>query len=79
MCAAYTLFCDSPGWLPTEVEGRSKEELFSSAFLSSSQICIGDECKVIGSVISHRAHVAGAVEVNVTFYLVETFISMSVQ
>ena len=26
-------------------------ELFSSAFLSSSQTCIGDECKVIGSVI----------------------------
>ena len=25
--------------------------LFSSTFLSSSQTCIGDECKVIGSVI----------------------------
>ena len=27
----------------------------------------------------NQAHVAGAVEVNVTFYLVEAFISMSVQ
>ena len=25
-------------------------ELFSSAFLSSSQTCVGDECKVVGSV-----------------------------
>ena len=29
--------------------------------------------------ISQRAHVSGAVEVNVTFYLVETFISVNVQ
>ena len=29
--------------------------------------------------ISQRAHVGGAVEVNVTFYLVETFTSMNVQ
>ena len=29
--------------------------------------------------ISHRAHLGGAVEVNVTFYLVETFTSMNVQ
>ena len=29
--------------------------------------------------ISQRAHVGGAVEVNVKFYLVETFTSMNVQ
>ena len=29
--------------------------------------------------ISQRAHVSGAVEVNVTFYLVETFISVNIQ
>ena len=37
-------------------------------------IGIGDECKWI----SQRAHVDGAVEVNMPFYLVEAFISVSV-